>query len=179
MARKAILTAAALACAFLAPSSWAADGPTSVAIFRGVAPTVRFDVSPPLRSLAPLQASPGASVYEIPERPTGLEGAFGPQDQDAAVQTQAGGVDMPTTIANFNGPPNVSSVSPPDPVGDVGPNHYVAMSNLSFQIFSKTGTSLSVPRSTTRCGRDSAARARTRTRATRSSCTTSSPTAGC
>ncbi len=47
--------------------------------------------------------------------------------------------------SSFNGPPNISSVSPPDPVGDVGPNHYVAMSNLSFQIFDKAGNSLFGP----------------------------------
>ena len=52
---------------------------------------------------------------------------------------------IPTPIVSFNGPGNISSVSPPDPVGDVGPNHYVAMSNLSFQVFDKTGTSLFGP----------------------------------
>ncbi len=30
-------------------------------------------------------------------------------------------------------------------MGDVGPNHYVAMSNLSFQIFDKAGNSLYGP----------------------------------
>ena len=40
---------------------------------------------------------------------------------------------------SLNGPPNVSGVFPPDPVGNVGPNHYVAMGNLSFPIYSKAG----------------------------------------
>ena len=30
-------------------------------------------------------------------------------------------------------------MSPPDPVGDVGPSHYVAMSNLYFEIYDKNG----------------------------------------
>jgi len=36
-------------------------------------------------------------------------------------------------------------VSPPDPVGDVGPNHYVEMVNLTFAVYSKTGTRLLGP----------------------------------
>ena len=35
--------------------------------------------------------------------------------------------------------------APPDPNGAVGPNHVVTMSNLHFQIFNKTGTSLFGP----------------------------------
>jgi hypothetical protein len=92
----------------------------------------------------PLEVKPGA-VTEIPERATGLEGAFGPQDADAAVQTSYGPGLIPAPIVSFNGPGNISGVSPPDPVGDVGPNHYVAMSNLSFQIFDKLGNSLYGP----------------------------------
>src|SRR5437764_2066356 len=34
---------------------------------------------------------------------------------------------------------------PPDPVGAVGPNHYVEMVNSSFAVYSKTGTKLSGP----------------------------------
>lgn len=33
-------------------------------------------------------------------------------------------------------------VSPPDTVGDVGPNHYVQMVNLTFRVFDKTGNPL-------------------------------------
>jgi hypothetical protein len=36
-------------------------------------------------------------------------------------------------------------VNPPDPVGDVGPNHYVEMINLVFGVYSKTGTQLLGP----------------------------------
>ena len=36
-------------------------------------------------------------------------------------------------------------VNPPDPVGDVGPNHYVEMINLVFAVYSKTGSLLLGP----------------------------------
>ena len=117
---------------------------TTSGIFRGVTTAVKFDVSRPLREMTPLVA-PESKPFEIPDRSTGLEGAFGPQDADAAMQTTYGPALIPTPIVSFDGPSNTSSVSPPDPVGDVGPNHYVAMSNLSFQIFNKSGTSVFGP----------------------------------
>ena len=124
----------------------AAQGPevTPAGVFRGVSTAVKFDVSPPLSSIAPL-APQESKPFEIPERGTGLEGALGPQDADAALQTTYGPSLIPAPSVSFNGPGNISGVSPPDPVGDVGPNHYVAMSNLSFQIFNKTGGSLYGP----------------------------------
>ena len=124
----------------------AAQGPevTPSVIFRGVSTAVKFDVSPPLSSITPLVPQE-SKPFEIPERGTGLEGAYGPQDADAALQTTYGPSLIPAPIVSFDGPSNISSVSPPDPVGDVGPNHYVAMSNLSFQIFNKSGGSLYGP----------------------------------
>ena len=61
------------------------------------------------------------------------------------MQTTYGPSLIPAPSVSFNGPGNISGVSPPDPMGDVGPNHYVAMSNLSFQIFNKTGGSVFGP----------------------------------
>src|SRR6185295_12617628 len=52
---------------------------------------------------------------------------------------------MPPTIANFDGVTNRNGVYPPDTDGDVGPNHYVQMINLSYQIFNKSGGSLLGP----------------------------------
>ena len=56
------------------------------------------------------------------------------------------------TGANFEGLSNQDNfnlfgfrVNPPDPVGDVGPNHYVEMVNLTFSMYSKTGTALVPP----------------------------------
>ena len=36
-------------------------------------------------------------------------------------------------------------VNPPDPVGDVGPNHYVEMVNLTFAVYDKSGNVLLGP----------------------------------
>jgi hypothetical protein len=48
-------------------------------------------------------------------------------------------------IQNFDGTGNVNGVMPPDTDGDVGPNHYFQIVNLSFQIFDKEGNSLYGP----------------------------------
>jgi hypothetical protein len=51
----------------------------------------------------------------------------------------------PVIGQNFSGLSNTSGVAPPDTQGDVGPNHYFQMVNLSFQIWNKTGTSVYGP----------------------------------
>jgi hypothetical protein len=48
-------------------------------------------------------------------------------------------------IVNFDGVDNRNGVLPPDTQGDVGPNHYIQMVNLSFQIWDKNGNSLFGP----------------------------------
>ncbi len=70
------------------------------------------------------------------------------QNATAAQATAAIGA----PIANFEGLSNQDNfnafgfrVNPPDPVGDVGPNHYVEMINLVFAVYSKTGTLLLGP----------------------------------
>lgn len=106
-----------------------------------------YGLSPALSSLPVLDESaidPDAYV-EIPDRDSGLEGPLGPQDSDGALQTTMGTGDMPSPSVNFDALNNISGVSPPDPVGDIGPNHYVAMSNLSSAIYSRTGTLLLGP----------------------------------
>ncbi|MEP6776575.1 MAG: hypothetical protein ABJA50_13350, partial [Chloroflexota bacterium] len=61
------------------------------------------------------------------------------------VQSLVGPLAIPTPLLSFDGPPNLCGCSPPDPNGEVGPNNYVVMTNLDFQIFNKTGTSLFGP----------------------------------
>ena len=46
---------------------------------------------------------------------------------------------------NIDGVGNVNGVYPPDTDGDVGPNHYFQMINLSFAIFDKSGNKLYGP----------------------------------
>ncbi len=124
----------------------AVDSPPQIT-FRGASPAVQFDVSPPLRDIPPIKPIPGLSLQTRREGMPGedLNKTTGPQSLDLLVQDWIGSGEIPAPSVSFNGPSNVSGVSPPDPVGDVGPNHYVAMSNLSFQVFSKTGTSLYGP----------------------------------
>ena len=99
----------------------------------------RFDVSPPLRSMKPIPPQP-AQIREIPE--------LGPLPKDTGysldpvVQKLVGPLQMPTPLITFEGVNNRNSVSPPDPTGEVGPNHYVEMVNLSFAIYSRSGTLL-------------------------------------
>ena len=51
----------------------------------------------------------------------------------------------PTPLVNFEGVDNRNGVLPSDTQGDVGPNNYIQMVNLSFQIWDKNGNSLFGP----------------------------------
>lgn len=52
---------------------------------------------------------------------------------------------MPSTTVNFNGIGWTGVGWPPDPNGDVGPNHYIQAVNSSFAVYGKTGTLLAGP----------------------------------
>ena len=112
----------------------------------------QFDVSPPLRSMlrAPISGPLRAEEERADEYPTGLEWLYKPgkQDIDLVVQANAGPPNIPAPLTSFNAQNNISGVNPPDPAGEVGPNHYVAMSNLHFQIFNKSGTALTAAAAT-------------------------------
>ena len=111
-----------------------------------------FDVSKPLRQLA-LAAKPSTKAGGEEVRPergalTADLGFAG----DAAVQSTAGALAIPAPSASFEGLSNQDNfdvfgfrVTPPDPVGDVGPNHYVEMINIVFAVFDKTGNDLLGP----------------------------------
>jgi len=135
-----------IAMVVLATSSVIATGAEQEAIYRGTWEVVRFDVSPPLRDIKPLPIEAGMPYGGLMVDPDGnYTEPLGPQDFDFIVQPYVGGGEIPSPLVSFDGPSNLAGVSPPDPVGDVGPNHYVAMSNLYFQIYDKTGTSLYGP----------------------------------
>ncbi|HEX7973065.1 MAG TPA: hypothetical protein VF498_01545 [Anaerolineales bacterium] len=118
-----------------------------------------FDVSPALRNLAPARRTAPSSGGERELRPErgpnvvdhGFSGDGALQGQGASALLQASPA-IPATMANFEGLSNQDNfnifgfrVNPPDPVGDVGPNHYVEMVNLTFAVYSKTGTRLLGP----------------------------------
>jgi hypothetical protein len=123
---------------------------------------VAFDVSPPLHELAwraPLRKLPTAPSQE----PVEIRPERGPvvHDQgysgDGALQRdgeqlRAAAATIPATLVNFDGLSNQDNfnifgfrVNPPDPNGEVGPNHYVEMINLVFGVYDKIGNLLLGP----------------------------------
>jgi len=115
---------------------------------------IYFDVSPPLRDMKPVKKHfwekwKRENEMEVPNKFRPVPPGFTP---DGALQTAYNNGSKATTtapIVNFDGTTNASNtggrVTPPDPAGDVGPNHYVQLANCMLQIFSKTGTSLYGP----------------------------------
>jgi hypothetical protein len=142
----AVASLAGLATAVRADEAAAAPPP---AIYRGVLPVAHFDLSAPLTSLRPDLPEADLEELEWPDDlATGLEGPLGKQDLDAAVQrafTLQPGVEIPGPTAGFDGPSNPTGATPPDPNGDVGPNHVVVMYNSQFAVYNKTGTLLFGP----------------------------------
>lgn len=115
---------------------------------------VAFDVSIPLRDMKPVKKPFWAkwkreNEMEVPNKFRPVPPGFTP---DGALQTAYNNSSKATTtmpIVNFDGTTNASNtggrVTPPDPAGDVGPNHYVQLANCMLQIFNKTGASLYGP----------------------------------
>jgi hypothetical protein len=123
---------------------------------------VAFDLSPSLRDMAsqPRPApSPSDELKEIrpdrgpvPSSDSGFTGDGAITGGSAAQKSSGSVAAIAAPLANFEGLSNQDNfnvfgfrVNPPDPVGDVGPNHYVEMINLVFGVYSKTGTLLLGP----------------------------------
>ena len=151
----ALLCFLGLLLAFVAIRNVAAQGqspetPVVQGIYRGLAPVVKFDISPPLREMRMILPGTGKLRENEDRDIVPLKVRFAPE-WDPVVQATVGGEDnpagteIPGPIVSFNGQSNTSFVVPPDPNGAVGPNHIVTMCNLSFQIFNKTGTSVFGP----------------------------------
>jgi hypothetical protein len=119
---------------------------------------VAFDVSRPARDIAPMSA---AARFALPE--SGLLDVRpdrGPLMKDKGYSGDGAlGRSMAATppkkiagFANFEGLSNTDNfnlfgfrVNPPDPVGDVGPRHYVEMVNLAVAVYDKQGNVLMGP----------------------------------
>ncbi len=69
----------------------------------------------------------------------------GPEINPPGTQDYFGTREIKGPIRNFDGVGNVNGVWPPDTDGDVGPDHYFQMINLSFAIFNKEGELLYGP----------------------------------
>jgi hypothetical protein len=116
---------------------------------------VAFDVSPSMR-LAAKQAASAAKARGTLDRPErGPAVTSRGYAGDGALQPAARAAvapEIPAPSVNFEGlrgDDNVPVVGgipvPPDPVGDVGPSHYVEMVNVVWAVYSKTGTRLLGP----------------------------------
>ena len=117
---------------------------------------VAFDVSPTLREMAANRTAPDAALDEEgddrDERGTTVtdQGFSG----DGAIQNSPipGTPAISNTLTNFEGLSNEDNfnifggrVNPPDPVGDVGPNNYIEMVNLTFAVYDKQGNMILGP----------------------------------
>ncbi len=132
--------------------SHASPGAFQVEVSEPVTPTV----TRPLREL-PLVASEVVTDREvnprrITRRPLPLPASIAPERSDplldAATRQPVLDPGFQTPLLNFNAQ-GYNGVNPPDPVGDVGPNHYVHLINsaagTSVVIYGKTGAVLGGP----------------------------------
>jgi hypothetical protein len=122
-----------------------------------------FDVSLPLRVLA-AAPRPGLAVPEEEEREVRPEPVAPVKDTgyipDGALQEGRGPLGpaaaaIPAPSTTFEGISNEDNfnvfggrVNPPDPIGAVGPSHYVEMVNLLFAVYDKAGHRLAGPTDT-------------------------------
>ncbi len=125
---------------------------------------VAFDVSPPARGLSKANAAApnvldGRLINIRPDRGPGVTNSGfsgdGALERGAArIQSLMSMPTLPAPNLTFEGLSNADNlavlgfrVAPPDPVGDVGPDHYVEMINLVFAVYDKQGNLLAGPSS--------------------------------
>jgi hypothetical protein len=158
----------ALGCALVAslvamPHNVSAEPGKAVAKGPKFSKAVAFDVSRPLREISPplvrmlpplvdgefiLDVRPKNGPEVAKDKGFTGDGALFPSAQSLTNATVSG------PIITFEGLSNQDNfnvlggrVNPPDPVGDVGPNHYVEMINLVYAVYDKQGNLLSGPNS--------------------------------
>jgi hypothetical protein len=118
----------------------------------------RADKSPALRDIVKTYRAPdrGSELRVIPLQPSPLKDQYNsgevPFEPDLGLQDWMGNYGTKMTLLSFEGFSNTDNeavlgfrVVPPDPNGDVGPNHYVQMINLVFGVWDKSGTLLLGP----------------------------------
>jgi len=126
-----------------------------------------FDVSKPLRELAKnakpsKKGLPPASGHDTDSEPSAEASPAGARLASGSIvagvsaqqsaSTQQAVATIPAPLRTFEALSNQDNfdifgfrVNPPDPVGDVGPNHYVEMINLVFAVYDKQGNRLLGP----------------------------------
>jgi hypothetical protein len=110
-----------------------------------------FDKSPPLRDMTVVMPGERKRAWKdgIIKNPS-VDMEFEREFPEATgsyekIQSQKGSVKSRGPLVNFEGIPNVNGVYPPDTDGDVGPDHYFQMINLSFAIWDKNGNKIYGP----------------------------------
>ncbi len=135
-----LLVGSAAALAFLAFSRGASaqngsgsrSPETVTAQYRGLAPVAKFDVSPPLRDIKPIDPT-FQTKRENEDRDLGvpLRWRLAPEF-DPVVQSQSAAVPLiPGPLVSFNA--QSGTASPPDANMGVGTNHVVAMATRCFK----------------------------------------------
>lgn len=116
----------------------------------------RFAVSEELSSLPPDETEkppdPGPETKTVPLKTFRVDAEPEAAAPDPVVQDEAPPAFVSPPSLSFAGLSSADNqtafgfqVSPPDTVGDVGPNHYVQMVNLMFRVFDKAGNPLTAP----------------------------------
>lgn len=145
-----VMTALAAVCSVTVGAAFADDALALPPLKPKVTEAVAYAKSKPLRELPALdpQRSFSSDPGERGEGPVG-DTRHSP---DGALQAGAVPAAMPGPLFTFEGPSNQDNfdifgfrVNPPDPVGDVGRSQYVAMVNLVYAVYSKTGQLLGGP----------------------------------
>jgi len=109
-----------------------------------VSQSVYNDTSPPLTELVQMSTPPSQwedGIVPLLTIPPRFEDQY---EYDPSVQRINGSNALAIIVQNWDGVP-AQGFAPPDPSGAVGPNHYMEMVNVRFQIWNKTGTSLLGP----------------------------------
>ncbi|MCX6248538.1 MAG: hypothetical protein NTW10_12510 [Bacteroidetes bacterium] len=118
---------------------------------------VHADVSIPLREMKPATKPFWQKWFkkteerEVPNKFTYIPPISIPFDDEARQINYPAGTDAPLAnlLVNVSGSSNNQNVgylvTPPDPTGDVGPNHYVQTVNSLLQVFNKSGVSVFGP----------------------------------
>jgi hypothetical protein len=106
---------------------------------------VRFDKTEPLRRMR-IVPTRDASGLVLDRGPVPQPDST--HQRDGALQSVVAADAMPSPLRTFEGisaADNPFALSPPDPNGAVGPNHYVEMVNVEFAVYSKQGERLFGP----------------------------------
>ena len=108
---------------------------------------VRFDISMPLRLIKPkaivAQDKRGGLMQDLGK--TQSNNSNNTDSTESVVQTVKGSQKIPAPSTSILALTNISGVNPPDANGDVGLDNIVVMTNLSFHVLSKSGTSVYGP----------------------------------